>query len=130
MTIGERIKLRREELNMSQDELAHKLGYKNRSSINKIELDKQNLRQSKIKAIADALSTTPSYIMGWDNPLYTENERDLFKEIYAAKEENKKWSFLNEDEQDIILAYRNLDEESKRQLVLLLAFLKDQNNKK
>lgn len=68
MTIGERIKYRREELKMSQEELAYKLGYKSRSSINKIELGANNLTQSKIKAIADALDTTPSYIMGWDEP--------------------------------------------------------------
>lgn len=67
MTIGERIKARREELGYSQDDLAKKLGYKSRSSINKIELGYQNLTQSKIKAIADALDTTPSYIMGWTN---------------------------------------------------------------
>lgn len=66
MTIGQRIKQRREELAMSQDELAKKIGYKSRSSINKIELDLYNLKQYKIKAIADALETTPSYIMGWD----------------------------------------------------------------
>lgn len=66
MTIGDRIRIRREELNLSQDELAHKLGYKSRSSINKIEKDGRELPQSKIKAIADALETTPSYIMGWE----------------------------------------------------------------
>ena len=66
MTIGQRIKVRREELNMSQEELAKRIGYKSRSSINKIELDLYSLQQSKIKAIADALDTTPSYIMGWD----------------------------------------------------------------
>lgn len=65
MTIGERIKFKREELDISQDELARRLGYKSRSSINKIELGLQNLNQSKIKAIADALQTTPSFIMGW-----------------------------------------------------------------
>lgn len=49
---------------MSQEELAEKLGYKSKSSINKIELGRQNLTQTKIKAIADALDTSPSYIMG------------------------------------------------------------------
>lgn len=67
MTIGERIKVRREELGMTQEELAKKLGYKSRSSINKIELNGRNLTQTKIKEIADALQTTPSYIMGWEN---------------------------------------------------------------
>lgn len=63
--IGKRIKQRRDELDVSQEELAHRLGYKNKTSIAKIESGKQGLRQSKIKAIADALLTTPDYIMGW-----------------------------------------------------------------
>lgn len=63
--IGKRIRQRREELGMSQEELAHRLGYKNKTSIAKIESGIQGLRQSKIKAIADALLTTPDYIMGW-----------------------------------------------------------------
>lgn len=66
-SIGNRIRTRREQLNLSQDELAKRLGYKSRSSINKIELDERNLTQSKIKSIADALETTPSYIMGWES---------------------------------------------------------------
>ena len=66
MTIGDRIKSRREQLHMSQEELASKIGYKSRSSVNKIELNQYNLKQSKIKLIADALETTPSYIMGWE----------------------------------------------------------------
>ena len=65
--IGLRIKHRRTELNMSQKELAVKIGYKSRSSINKIELGERSLTQQKIKAIADALDTTPSYIMGWED---------------------------------------------------------------
>lgn len=53
---------------MSQEELAFKLGYKSRSSINKIELGKADISQSKIKAFADALDTTVAYLMGWDVP--------------------------------------------------------------
>lgn len=65
MKIGDRIKYRREQLGMSQDELARRLGYKSRSSINKIEKDASGLPQTKIVAIANVLQTTPSYIMGW-----------------------------------------------------------------
>lgn len=69
LTIGDRIKQRREELGLTQLELAERIGYKSKTSINKIELGVQNLKQSKIKAIADALNTTPSFIMGWrDDP--------------------------------------------------------------
>lgn len=66
MELYYRIKKRREELNMTQEELATKVGYKSRSSINKIELGKTDIAQSKIKAFADALNTTTSYLMGWD----------------------------------------------------------------
>lgn len=66
LEIGDRIRIRREKLKISQDELAKRLGYKSRSSINKIEANSRNLTQSKIKAIADALETTPAYIMGWE----------------------------------------------------------------
>ena len=68
-TTGTRIRKLRESLGLSQDDLATLLNYKSRSSINKIELGERNLTQSKIKAIADALHTTPAYIMGWEDPL-------------------------------------------------------------
>ena len=66
MLLYERIKSRREELGLSQEELAHRIGYKDRSSIAKIESGVNDITQSKIKAIADALDTTPSYLMGWE----------------------------------------------------------------
>jgi len=64
MTIGERIKNRREELGLTQDELAKKCGYKSRSSINKIELSR-DLPLRKVSLMAQALETTPAYLMGW-----------------------------------------------------------------
>lgn len=67
MTTGDRIRIRREELGMTQEELAEKIGYKSRTSINKIEMNSQNLTQSKIKQVADVLRTSPAYIMGWED---------------------------------------------------------------
>lgn len=67
LEVGKRIKARREELNMTQDELAKRTGYKSRSSINKIERGGNDLPQSKIVDFARALSTTPSYLMGWQD---------------------------------------------------------------
>lgn len=66
MPIGDRIRKRRLELNMSQDELAKAIGYSSRSTVNKIEADGRKLPQDKIKAIAIALRTTPSYILDWE----------------------------------------------------------------
>lgn len=99
MSIGERIKTRRLELHMSQEELAKKIGYKSRSSINKIEIGKLQLRQKKIKEIAVALETTPAYIMGWKEEKPAPNEEaDLSKEFV------KLFTQLNEDERKLILA--------------------------
>ena len=60
------IKKRREELGLSQDALAKKVGYTDRSSIAKIESGKVDLPQSKILEIAEALRIPPGELMGLD----------------------------------------------------------------
>ena len=65
-TLYDRIKSRRTELCLTVEELAHKMGYKDKSSISKIENGKADIPQSKIAAFADALQTTPAYLMGWE----------------------------------------------------------------
>lgn len=66
-TIGNRILERRLELGMSQDELAHLVGYKDRSSIAKIESGERDIRQKKVVAFAEALRTTPQWLMNYDD---------------------------------------------------------------
>lgn len=66
MTIGERIKKRRKELNLSVDKLADILN-KNRATIYRYESDEiENLPLSILEPLAKALHTTPEYLMGWD----------------------------------------------------------------
>lgn len=67
MTLGERVRQRREELKISQYELAKLIGYKSRSSINKIEMGLYHVPQDKMKQLAAALQTTPSYLLGWND---------------------------------------------------------------
>lgn len=67
MTLGDRIRSRREELRMSQEELATRLGYKSRSTIAKIESGENDLTQSKIVAFAEALSTTARWLLDYDD---------------------------------------------------------------
>jgi predicted transcriptional regulator with C-terminal CBS domains len=73
--IGDRIKARRQELNMSQEELAQKLSYSSKSSISRIESNRQNLTQNKIQEIAAVLDTTPAYLMGWDESAHADTSR-------------------------------------------------------
>lgn len=64
--IGKRIKDLRTELNMTQEELASKCGYKSRSTINKIELGINDIPQSKIVLFAEALGVSVSNLMNWE----------------------------------------------------------------
>lgn len=105
MKIGDRIRYRREELEMSQDELARRLGYKSRSSINKIEKDASGLPQTKIVAIASALKTTPAYIMGW--------EEEIKKNPVGMAERHIE-IIMDEDISDIFDDFKLLDKAQKK----------------
>lgn len=65
--IGNRIKARRQELNLSQTELAARLGLKSKSTICKVERGEDNLTTTAIRRYAAALECSPSYLMGWDD---------------------------------------------------------------
>lgn len=64
MELYENIRKRRIELSLTQEDLAKKIGYRSISTIAKIERGINDIPQSKIKAFADALNTTPGELMG------------------------------------------------------------------
>lgn len=68
MKIGERIKNRRIELNITQDELARRLGYSDKSSISRME-NSSKLTLNKVQLLAEALNVSPSYLMGWEDEI-------------------------------------------------------------
>ena len=69
----ENIKGRRLELNMTQDELASKVGYSNKGMISKVENGKVDLSQGQLIKFAEALETTPGELMGWsESPISIE----------------------------------------------------------
>ena len=61
--IGNKIKSRRIELGMTQMDLAKKMGYKSKSTINKIELGINDINQSKMKKMAHALEVSVDYLI-------------------------------------------------------------------
>lgn len=74
MSIGCRIKSLRTQIGLSIDELAERLG-KNRTTIYRYENgDIENLPLCILDSLAEALDTTPAYLMGWaENKMYTYN---------------------------------------------------------
>lgn len=97
--IYENIKTRRIELEMTQEELAKKLGYADKSMIAKIEAGKVDLARSKILAFASALKTSPSWLMGWDED-----------DTAAPPAET---SALTPPEQSLIADFRQLNDEGQ-----------------
>ena len=65
MDLGERVKSRREEIGWTQEELAKRMGYSSRVSINKIEKGRP-VTQKIIVRLAEALDTSPAWLMGWE----------------------------------------------------------------
>lgn len=80
MTLGEKVKLKREELGLSQEELAEKMNYKSKTSIHKIEVGITDLPLSKVKELAAVLKTTPAYLMGWED-----NKDKMINEIFNTE---------------------------------------------
>ena len=105
IAVGKRIKTKRMLLGLTQQQLADRAGFESRTSINKIELGSRSLSASKIKVIADALHTTPEYIMGW-------NQADPFTVLAERYELSdnaisfiKSFVELPEDDRDIFLRF-------------------------
>ena len=66
MTVGDRIRLRRKELKLTQEELGLRLSLK-KSAVCRLEREENNITTDRIVKIAKALETTPAFLMGWDD---------------------------------------------------------------
>ncbi len=97
-------------MGMTQEELAKKLGYANRSSVNKVETSRE-LSNKKVKLFADALNTTPAYLMGWDDVEWNPKTQEISVDDHAM---DKKYNQLidrmksNKDFEEIIFEYADM----------------------
>lgn len=65
--IGNRIREKRKEIGITQDELAKRMGLTSKSTICKVETGKEdNLTLDRVAKYAEALGCSPHYLMGWD----------------------------------------------------------------
>lgn len=80
MALKDNIKKKRQENNMTLEEVALKVGV-TRQTIQKYESGVvSNIPSNKIELLAKALNTTPAYLMGWSKNLDIDNERLLLDE--------------------------------------------------
>ena len=101
MTIGEKIKQRRLELGMSQQELAEKMGYKSRSAICLIETNREtNLSVERIGEFAKVLQMSPLELI----------------------DTNQDFVLRNKEEIELIIRYRSADVVEREMIQRLLAY--------
>lgn len=120
-TVGNNILNRRKELGLTQEELAKIMGYKSKSTINKIEMGINDIPQSKIVKFAKALNTTPAYLMGWENEEKSPDELQL-------TEGKKKWlelyDILSSETRDLLIetfgSYDSLSEDKQKLALQML----------
>ena len=87
MDIGKRIKDRRKELGLNAETVAEKIGVSPATIYRYESADILNMGIDKVELIAEALYTTPAYLMGWtDEQPLTEKEQKLFTSFKALNE--------------------------------------------
>ena len=109
--IGIRIRRRREQLHISQEELARRTGYGGRTAISKIEKNVNGIPQDKVTLFANALQTTELYLIG------TVDDPDISTEEIINTDTS--YQFSKED-RILIERFHNSEPEKKHLIAYLL----------
>ena len=110
MTIYERIKNRRKELDLSADDVAKALNV-SRATIYRYESsDIEKLPTSILEPLSKILKTTPSYLMGWDEDF---KEQDTY----------------NDKEEILVHKYRSIDDKGRHTVDTILEMEYNRCNK-
>lgn len=117
MTIGERIKLLREDKKITQSELAERIGT-TKQNIYKYENGIiTNIPSDKIEAIAYVLGVSPIYIMGWGEqkePVHAEDDtnglRGILK-VFSSEEVDELCALSRDQANQVVDLIRKLHSE-------------------
>ena len=101
MDLSEKIKKLRQGNDLTLEELANLVGVSPSTILRYESGEIKNLRRDKIKKLADALLTTPAYLMGWETEKHSKNTS---------------YQTLSKDEEEIVSLYKNLDIEDKAEI--------------
>lgn len=114
MTIGDRIKKLRNQIGLSQTELAIKSD-SSKQTIYKYENNiVTNIPSDKIEIISEILGTTPSYLMGWEN----QNSNMLIE-----------LNHLTDDEKRLLTDFRTLSKQGQEYILQTMDMVKEKYKK-
>ncbi len=122
MTVGDRIRNKRIELGMTQEELAARMGYKGKSSVCAAETGGDNVTTTKVKKYAQALGVTPESLMGWeikdaiDEYIQSDRDKAVLLDSMVRNEQKKQ----QEKAAELYSLYENASPEIQSAVELLL----------
>lgn len=120
--IGQRIKERRKELDMTADELGRRIG-KNRATVYRYENgDIENLPIDVLKPIAKALDIAPQYLMGWNIDTEATSKKAEPTVDFLV--------MLGDDEKYMVEVMSSLTPKSREELKQFAEFLKKKEESK
>lgn len=102
MDLKDKISSRRQELGLTLEDVAKVVGV-GKSTVRKWETGYiENMRRDKIAKLAEALRTTPAYLMGWE-------ESPAAAEVvpFPVREIDRIWDALNDEGQTELCSYGN-----------------------
>lgn len=125
MTMGEKIKLLREQNNMTLEELGNKVGV-GKSTVRKWENGMiANMRRDKIAKIAHALRVSPAYLMGWVDNLENSKEIGLPEESTDNPNDAFYESLTDEQKAEITRLYQLYQKADPAHKLAVEALLKE-----
>lgn len=116
MTVADRIRDKRKEMGLSQDDLARMMGYKDKTSISKIENSGNDISMKKIDKIAKVLDTTPEILMGWEKEEQYERIRKYASHFSKALDRK------TEEAVNLYDLYQKASPEARKAVEVLLKF--------
>jgi transcriptional regulator with XRE-family HTH domain len=133
MELADRVRCRREELRLTQEELAQRMGYKSRVSINKIE-NGRPVSQKIIARLADALDVSIPYLMGWDEKPADDLEAmgSLAAQVLldpAAMDVAQKFMAMDESDRQAVRDFMALGESDRFALRLVMSSMSEKQKK-
>lgn len=118
MTVGDRIRNRRIELDLTQEEFAKRAGYCSKTVISRFEHSGNEISMKQINKLAKALDCSMAYLMGWETSSDTQ--------VVSKQEEKqpKEEGFVNMADipkaMELFEKYQNATPEVRAAIELLL----------
>jgi len=125
---SKRLKEMMDKLSLKQADVVTRTGI-TKSALSNYLHGSREPRQDQISKIADPYGINPAWLMGYDVPMFMEKVNFEPLNLDDSIRKHSVISNITDDEIEMITTFRSLDEDAQRQLVLMLAFLKEQDNK-